>query len=77
VIAHQVGDHEAAVKLIGTAIQANPSATAYHCNLGNALYELGRPEDAVASYRLALILALVVIFPISVTMATFNEGRML
>ena len=38
--AHQVGDHGAAVELIGTATRHDPTAAAYHCNLGNALYEL-------------------------------------
>ena len=56
VIAHQVGDHEASVELISKAIQASPSAPAYHCNLGNALYELGRLDEAAASQRQAIAL---------------------
>ncbi|MCH7551375.1 MAG: tetratricopeptide repeat protein, partial [Proteobacteria bacterium] len=56
VIAHQVGDHRAAVELIGTAIRHNPTDAAYHCNLGNALHELGRLDEAAASQRQAIAL---------------------
>jgi len=56
VIALQVGDHQAAVELIGKTIQITSSAAAYHCNLGNALYELGRLEDAAASQSQAIVL---------------------
>ena len=54
VIADQVGRHEIAVQLISKAIKKNPIDAAYHCNLGNALHELGRLDEAVASYRKAL-----------------------
>jgi len=54
VIALQVDDFEAAVDLIGKAIEITPTASAYHCNLGNALYELGRLEDAAASQSHAI-----------------------
>ncbi len=56
VIAHQIGDHGAAVELIGTAIQANSTAAVYHCNLGNALSELGRLDEAAASLQQAIAL---------------------
>ena len=56
VIAHQVGDHGAAVELIGKAIRHDPSTAAYHCNLGNALHELGRLDEAAASQRQAIAL---------------------
>ncbi len=54
VIAHQVGDHGAAVELIGKAIRHDPSTAAYHCNLGNALHELDRLDEAAASQHLDL-----------------------
>jgi predicted TPR repeat methyltransferase len=56
VIAHQAGDHGAAVELIGKAIRHAPSTAAYHCNLGNALHELGRLDEAAASQRQAIAL---------------------
>ena len=56
VIAHQAGDHGAAVELIGTAIRHDPTDAAYHCNLGNALYELDRLDEAAASQRQAIAL---------------------
>ncbi len=56
VIAHQIGDHGAAVELIGKAIRHAPSTAAYHCNLGNALHELGRLDEAAASQRQAIAL---------------------
>jgi radical SAM superfamily enzyme YgiQ (UPF0313 family)/Flp pilus assembly protein TadD len=56
VIAHQVGNHTAAVELIGTAIRHNSAAADYHCNLGNALYELGRLDEAADSQRQAIAL---------------------
>jgi protein O-GlcNAc transferase len=56
VITHQAGDHGTAVELIGKAIQYNPAAAEYHCNLGNAIKGLGRLEDAVDSYNKAISL---------------------
>ena len=56
VIAHQAGDHGTAVELIGKAIRHDPSTPAYHCNLGNALYELGRLDEAAANQRQAIAL---------------------
>ncbi|HIG37352.1 MAG TPA: tetratricopeptide repeat protein, partial [Oceanospirillaceae bacterium] len=38
------------------AIKKNPIDAAYHCNLGNALHELGRLDEAVASYHKTLAL---------------------
>ena len=54
VIAHQIGDHGAAVELIGKAIRHNPSTATYHRNLGNALHELDRLDEAEASQHLDL-----------------------
>lgn len=56
-IAHQRGDHAAAVAQIGAAIALQADKAAYHANLGNALAALARYAPAVASYRKALRLA--------------------
>lgn len=56
-IAHQRGDHAAAVAKIGAAIALRPDKPVYHYNLGNALAALGRPEPAIDSFRAALALA--------------------
>ncbi|MFQ5974596.1 MAG: tetratricopeptide repeat protein, partial [Alphaproteobacteria bacterium] len=42
------------IELIGRAIDRNPDEAKYHSNLGNALRDAGRAEEAVASYRRAL-----------------------
>jgi Flp pilus assembly protein TadD len=57
VIAHQQGEHAAAVELIRTAIARNPAAADYRNNLGNALQALGDRAGAIltvlgAGYRL-------------------------
>lgn len=54
VIAHQVGQHDAAIQLITRAIALNPAVAEYHNNLGEAYRALGKPEEAEAQYRLAL-----------------------
>ncbi|HUN39792.1 MAG TPA: tetratricopeptide repeat protein [Acetobacteraceae bacterium] len=54
VIGHQVGRNDAAVALIGKAIDIDGSVAAYHSNRGNALKDLGRLQEAVASYDAAL-----------------------
>jgi predicted O-linked N-acetylglucosamine transferase (SPINDLY family) len=55
-IAHQVGQHGAAVDLISQAIAVNPAAAEFHNDLGEACRALGRLEDAEASYHRALAL---------------------
>jgi protein O-GlcNAc transferase len=55
VIAFQKGQNEMAAELIGRSVGIKPTAVAY-CNLGDAFLGLGRPEDAVASYRQAITL---------------------
>ena len=49
-------DHARAAVLIGSAIAADPGVGLYHFNLGNALRELGRTEEAAASYARATAL---------------------
>jgi predicted O-linked N-acetylglucosamine transferase (SPINDLY family) len=44
-------NHARAATLIESAIAADPAVGLYHFNLGNSLRELGRVDDAVASYR--------------------------
>ncbi len=50
-IAHQRGDHAAAVAQIGAAITLKPDKPVYHYNLGNALLALARPEVAMNCFR--------------------------
>ena len=52
-IAHQRGDHAAAVAQIGAAIALKADKAIYHYNLGNALAALERPQAAVESFRTA------------------------
>lgn len=54
VVAHQAGNNELAVDLIGQALALQPDYPNAHYNLGNALKELGRVREAVASYKNAL-----------------------
>ncbi len=53
IIAHQRGEHEKAVDLIGRAIARKPFAP-FHYNLGLALAALGRPADAAAQFEKAI-----------------------
>jgi len=50
VIYHQRGDHERAVRHIDAALQINPRLASAHNNRGNALSELQRNVEALASY---------------------------
>ncbi|MFQ5958770.1 MAG: tetratricopeptide repeat protein [Alphaproteobacteria bacterium] len=50
-LAHQTGNDEAAVELIGRAVAIDGSKADYHANLGSALGALGRLDEAVASCR--------------------------
>src|SRR5215472_16719697 len=54
VIAHQTGRNEVAVDLIGKAIALNDRIPAFHNNIGLALGEINRAEDAVIHYTRAL-----------------------
>ena len=53
-LAHQTGNHEAAARFIGRAIEALSTKANYHSNLGIVLLALGRPAEAVESHRRAL-----------------------
>mgnify|MGYP001555641541 CR=1 FL=1 len=53
-IAHQIGDFQVAIELIGHAIELDPRNANYHCNLGNALMAAGQLQAAEASYQRAL-----------------------
>ncbi|MCZ6743022.1 MAG: tetratricopeptide repeat protein [Alphaproteobacteria bacterium] len=53
VVKLQDGDAAAAVELIGKAIALKPDYAEAHNNLGNALKDLERPEEAVAAFRKA------------------------
>jgi predicted O-linked N-acetylglucosamine transferase (SPINDLY family) len=55
-VAHQIGNNEAAIALISKAIRANAFAPAYYSNIGGAYLALKRYDEAHASYRKALSL---------------------
>ena len=55
VIARQVGKNDVAVDLITKALALKPDYAEAHNNLGNALQELGKLEEAVASYHKARV----------------------
>lgn len=54
VLAYQVGQNEAAVELIGKAINVYPTSSPMYCNRGLALQALGKLDAAVESYQRAL-----------------------
>ncbi|BCS55990.1 glycosyltransferase family 41 protein [Geobacter sp. SVR] len=56
VLAHQVGKHDVAVELIGTAVQKNAASPAAFINLGEALRALQRFGDAEQCYQRAIAL---------------------
>jgi tetratricopeptide (TPR) repeat protein len=57
VIAHQRGDHAAAIERIRRAIAINAENAAYHSNLGVAYRSLGRTGEALSAVRRALELS--------------------
>jgi tetratricopeptide (TPR) repeat protein len=56
VIAHQRGDHTAAVERIRRAIAIDDQSASYHSNLGVACGALGRSAEALAALRRAVAL---------------------
>ena len=54
VIAHQKGNHDAAVELISKAIANNPHIPQYHNTIGLVFEILGKYEEAVAAYQQAV-----------------------
>jgi len=57
VIAHQRGEHAAALRRIDHALTIDPGAAQAHNNRGVVLAELKRLEEALASYNTAIALA--------------------
>ncbi|HEV3301844.1 MAG TPA: tetratricopeptide repeat protein, partial [Planctomycetaceae bacterium] len=57
VIAHQRGDHAAAIERIRRAIGINGHNAAYYSNLGVSYRSLGRTGEALAAFRRALELS--------------------
>ena len=45
------GLYDAGMKQITYAIRLDPLSAVLHTNLGTVLYELGRPEEALAQFR--------------------------
>ena len=56
VIAHQNGNHQGAVDMIGQAIEINPNVASYYFNRGIALKDLKQYVAAVASWDKAIAL---------------------
>src|SRR4051794_31679182 len=56
VVAHQNGQLERAIELIGKAIGLKADVAVAHGNLGNALKDLNRPKEALISFERALAL---------------------
>ncbi len=54
VLAAQTQDPASAVSLIGRALQLRPDHAFAHCNLGSALQDLDRWDDALASFERAI-----------------------
>lgn len=54
VIAQTRGDYPGAAELIAKALQIKPGDAFAHCNMGNALLELRRHREALASYDQSL-----------------------
>src|SRR5262249_60474079 len=51
VAAHHLGRNDEALDLISKAIALNDQTADFHCNLGLALFAVGRRDEAIASYR--------------------------
>lgn len=56
VIANRTGHPDSAAGLIARAIAINPQVSVYYLNLGNALLEQRRLDDAIVQYRKAISL---------------------
>ena len=55
-IAHQTGNHQAAIDLINRAIEADPANPFYYNNIGGVYRALGQHGQAIENYRKALAL---------------------
>src|ERR1700680_4606091 len=58
VLRYQLGQHSAAIELIGRALTLKPDHALAHYNLGLVLMDQGRAAEAVARYERALALGL-------------------
>ncbi len=56
-LAHQLGQNERAVELIGRALALNPHNAPAHCNLGKVYHAQDKLDLAIASHRKALELS--------------------
>ncbi len=56
VIAHQIGQNDVALRLVGHAISLNPSAPAFHNNIAEIHRALGHADNAIEHYRHAVSL---------------------
>ena len=56
-LAYQTGRHEAAIELIGRAIEHNNGNPSYHCSYGLVLQGLNRFDESIASYDRALVIS--------------------
>lgn len=56
-LAHQLGQNDRAVELIGRALALNPLNAPAHCNLGKVYHAQDRLDPAIASHRKALELS--------------------
>ena len=56
VIAYRMRDWATALELMGRSIELDPVNASFHNNLGGLLTYLGRPQDAAAALRRALVL---------------------
>src|SRR6266404_4629426 len=50
-IAHQRGQHDAAIDLIRRALASNPGVAGYHANLGLVYLAANRPAEAAACFE--------------------------
>jgi predicted O-linked N-acetylglucosamine transferase (SPINDLY family) len=71
VVSLQNGDVVTGLSLVQRSLESDPSQPHVHCSLGNALHDLGRNDEALASYAMALRLA-----P-NFAGALFNQGNVL
>jgi Flp pilus assembly protein TadD len=51
VLCNQKQDRQAAIDLINRAVQIIPQQPVFYSNLGNALRDSGRFEEAIANYQ--------------------------
>ncbi|MEX2435475.1 MAG: tetratricopeptide repeat protein [Balneolaceae bacterium] len=72
--AYRNGDYEQAVELFNSAIEQNPDDARLHFNLGNALAELGRVEEAMEAFNRYKSLS---DQPRNEALGDYNQGKLL